>query len=54
MSLYINFRLSAHSSSTSQSFSYPEFQYYKAVSLDNAFTEGDNAVGALYAWNGEG
>ncbi|WP_459193269.1 family 78 glycoside hydrolase catalytic domain [Halosimplex sp. J119] len=37
-----------------QSFSYPDFQYYKTVALDDALSEGDNAVGALYNWNGEG
>jgi len=37
-----------------QSFSYPDFQYYKTVELDDALSEGDNAVGALYNWNGEG
>ncbi|MFC7196347.1 alpha-L-rhamnosidase N-terminal domain-containing protein [Halosimplex aquaticum] len=37
-----------------QSFSYPDFQYYKTVALDDALSAGDNAVGALYNWNGEG
>ncbi len=37
-----------------QSFSYPDFQYYKTVALDDALSEGDNAVGALYNWNGAG
>lgn len=37
-----------------QSFCYPDFQYYKTVDVTDALTEGPNAVGALYNWNGGG
>ncbi|GCF15857.1 alpha-rhamnosidase [Haloarcula mannanilytica] len=36
------------------SFSYPDYQYYKTVSLTDALVTGENAVGALVHWSGEG
>ncbi|RKD89241.1 family 78 glycoside hydrolase catalytic domain [Halopiger aswanensis] len=37
-----------------QSFSYPDFHYYKIVDLTDALETGENAVGALFTWQGEG
>ncbi len=37
-----------------QSFSYPEYHYYKAVDLTDALEAGENAIGGLFTWHGEG
>lgn len=37
-----------------QSFSYPDYQYYKTVDVTNALNPGKNVIGALNNWNGEG
>ncbi|WP_276255867.1 family 78 glycoside hydrolase catalytic domain [Halomontanus rarus] len=37
-----------------QSFSYPDYHYYKTVDVTGALKAGENAVGALFTWNGEG
>lgn len=37
-----------------QSFSYPDYQYYKTVDVTGELTAGDNVVGAVHTWNGEG
>ncbi|SFL33947.1 alpha-L-rhamnosidase [Halogranum rubrum] len=37
-----------------QSFAYPDYHYYKTVDVTDALDAGDNVVGALHTWNGEG
>ncbi len=37
-----------------QSFSYPDHHYYKTVDLVDALEAGENAIGALFTWHGEG
>ncbi|WP_137289128.1 family 78 glycoside hydrolase catalytic domain [Natronorubrum halophilum] len=37
-----------------QSFSYPDYQYYKTVDLTDDLETGANAIGALTHWNGDG
>ncbi|MDS0300641.1 glycoside hydrolase family 78 protein [Halogeometricum sp. S1BR25-6] len=37
-----------------QSFAYPDYQYYKTVEVTDALNAGENALGVLHTWNGEG
>ncbi|MDJ1433243.1 family 78 glycoside hydrolase catalytic domain [Halostagnicola sp. A-GB9-2] len=37
-----------------QSFSYPDHHYYKTIDLADALETGENAIGALFTWHGEG
>ncbi|ESP87015.1 family 78 glycoside hydrolase catalytic domain [Candidatus Halobonum tyrrellensis] len=37
-----------------QAFDYPDSQYYRTVEVGDALRAGENVVGALHTWNGEG
>lgn len=36
------------------SFSYPDYQYYKTIDVSATLDAGENVIGALQTWNGEG
>jgi len=46
--------LNGESVDRGQAFSYPDFQYYKTVDLDDYLTDGENAVGVVHNWNDHG